>query len=303
MGDLDGLVSQLVDIYTRSIKLLSAHRKTNRKHERVSDERDNQEARLLKSLRRSKSDVLQAYKQDLVQAGPRFSHGDAKARSSLSKILSRLDRAFMKAWESFSRGGRVRSSDRERLTQLSNESRMQALSTFDELSKRLSQSTLSSANRQVVARRGGKSRSHSTSSTTLTALGPATKEGWIRSKPHKTGHRSPKQRPQKEIVERRSRTEQPLPPTPPVAQIQCAEPPERKDTATQLRIENRKSGMSFLSASTKLGEIPRRRVAQLLAAAGHSDVEYPEPTVLYPLAPYHPEPKPRSRFGKLFKSR
>jgi hypothetical protein len=79
MGDLDGLVSKLLDVYTRSIKLLSAHRKINRKHERVSDERDSQEASLLKSLRRSKSDVLQAYRQDLVRAGPRFSHGDGES--------------------------------------------------------------------------------------------------------------------------------------------------------------------------------------------------------------------------------
>ncbi|PQE02979.1 hypothetical protein CJF31_00002800 [Rutstroemia sp. NJR-2017a BVV2] len=312
MGDLDGLVSKLLDVYTRSIKLLSAHRKINRKHERVSDEKDSQEASLLKSLRRSKSDVLQAYRQDLVQAGPRFSHGDgesfptdiqdtsshdlaAKARSSLSNILSRLDRAFMKAWESFSRGGRVRSSDREALTKLSNESRIQAINTFEELSKRLSHSTSSLANRHAVTRRGGKSRPHSTSSTKLTALGPATKEGWIRRKP--LPRTASKRRQNCADTDRKQEVRHVFP----ICQHKAVSTPDVPHTwMAQYRTVDRSSQILTTPSS---GEIPRRRVAQLLAAAGQSDLEHLEPTVLYPLAPYHQEPKPRSRFGRLFKSR
>ncbi|KAI9646094.1 hypothetical protein NHQ30_005534 [Ciborinia camelliae] len=308
MGELDELVSTLLNTFTSGIRLLKVHRKRHRTSDGSLDT-DHEEAPLIKSFKRSRSDIREAYRRDSVKSGPKFSEGDAtdsefmaaKARSSLSTILSRLNIAFTSAVTSFSRG-KVKPSDQAALIQLSNKSRAEAISTLDGLSKRLSNSTSSLSSRDTLTRAklDHRKRNHDRTpamSPKPTALGPATKDGWVRPKSSKKDIAKSKAQARKATIEKPPGKENPVPP-------RSVEVVEKREPIPRTAVENRKSGFSFASDSTKIGEIPEYRVARLLVASGYNGAEYSAPTAVYPLAPYHQEPqKRRFGIGKLFKSR
>ncbi|KAF7879144.1 hypothetical protein EAF04_000343 [Stromatinia cepivora] len=303
MGELNELVSTLLGTFTSGIRLLKASRKRRRSSNESIDTDKDEETPLIKSFKRSRSDIREAYAKDSIKVGPKFSEGDARARSSLSTILSRLNTAFASAIVSFSRG-KVKSSDQEALIQLSNKSRAEAINTLNGLSKRLSESSSSLTSRDTLTqtKRNRRKRDHElipTVPTKPTALGPATKDGWIRPKSSKKGTAKSKTHAGKASVMKSRGEEKPVPPQT-VDIVRKREPISMPRTAT----ENRKSGFSFASDSTKLGEIPEHRMARLLATSEHNDTGYHTHTVAYPLAPYQPEPqKRRFGIGKLFKSR
>lgn len=182
-------------------------------------------------------------------ANYKFSHLAAKARSSISTILSRLNTAFTSAVVSFSRG-KVKPSDQEALIRLSNESRAEAINTLNGLSKRLSKSSSSLASQDTLTqtKRHRRTRDHNPTPivpTKPTALGPATKDGWIRPKSSKKDVGKSEAQPRKVTVKKLESKEKSVPP-------QSFDVVEKIEPIPRTAAENRKSGFSFASASTKL---------------------------------------------------
>ncbi|RAL58436.1 hypothetical protein DID88_005141 [Monilinia fructigena] len=278
MGELDELVSTLLSTFTSGIKLLRARRKRHGRSNESLDTNHDDETTLIRSFRRSRSDIREAYREDSAKAGPKFSIGDAKSRSSLSTILSRLNIAFASAVASFSKG-KLKLSDQEALIKLSNESRAEVINTLDDLTQRLSKAFSSSVSRDGLTRTNRDQRkrnqgSTTTISTTITALGPATKDGWIRPKSSK-----------KDISKYKTQ----------IRKTASSQPPRRD----KLRLPR-----SIDVEEKRDGEIREHRAARPLDSLGYSGANYPTPTVAYPLAPYHQQPqKRRFGIGKLFKSR
>ncbi|QSZ34785.1 hypothetical protein DSL72_007643 [Monilinia vaccinii-corymbosi] len=250
MGELDELVSTLLSAFTSGIKLLRARRRKRREESNESLDTDHyDETTLSRSFKRSRSDIREAYRRYSVKAGPRFSKGDAKARSSLSVILSRLNIAFASAVASFSLG-KFKLSDQEALIKLVNESRVDVLHTLDGLSQRLSESSSSPVSRDNLTRtkRGRIKRSHSSTTTIITkttALGPATNNGWVRPKSDKKDIAKSKTRARKTGTAKSPRKENPTP-------LQSIEVEAKRELVSRRAAEKRQSGFSFLSDSTKL---------------------------------------------------
>ena len=199
---------------------------------------------------------------------------------------------------------------------LSNASRVEAIKTFEQLSARISRSsvalsttkpkrkTQSSSKGQKAASsrssgsshsgRPGPVRSRSAPELSLkqTALGPATTQGWVRPKGQKWGR--------KRVIDPSSprRKSDPHGPQKPLAAEPTIPPVVKKHAPSPLPLpgpDNRMSIMSFASDSTKLGEIPERRGATV----NPDNQEYFTSTV-FPLAPWKRPEKPRSRFMRLF---
>ncbi|ATZ54423.1 hypothetical protein BCIN_10g04260 [Botrytis cinerea B05.10] len=309
MGELDELVSTLLGTFTSGIRLLRARRKRQKSSSGKTDHDNCEETLLIKSFKQSRSDIREAYTRESIKSGPKFSDGDAKARSSLSTILSRLNTAFTSAVVLFSRG-KVKPADQELFIKLSNKSRTEAINTLDNLSKRLSKSSSSLVSHDTVNpskphRRKRHRNPPPTLPTQPTALGPATKNGWIRSKPTKNDLPKSKTRTQKSTLTKSTHKEKPAT-SRPITLL------EKQESPPKTAVENRKSGFSFASDSTKLGEIPESKMARLLAGAGagagvashDNDSRYYPTVVAFPLAPYRAEP-PKRRFGmgKLWKHR
>jgi len=333
MGELQSAVSALLDAFARGIAVIKTQR-VRRKKEKVTIDSTHKtaETRLSKSLKKNRADVQDAYGKDLARFGPGFAVGDAEAHSSLSAILFRLNAGFVSVIERFTRG-RSTPTDYQALVNLSNASRMEAIHTFEQLSNRLSRSSLALVpsnkhNEKRRHKRKAKSsssvgnlkhaRSKSAPHLSITPLGPATPDGWVRPKTGRklsadskaSGTSSPKRR------------AAPKPPTSPPHKLSLQAPPSQRPTAqsappiprsthphqgsnssakiqhqepSHSRPENRKSIMSFASDSTKLGEIPEHKCTRP-ANGGNLPI-----TPYYPLEPYQEPEKPRSRFMRLFK--
>ncbi|TGO87999.1 hypothetical protein BPOR_0190g00040 [Botrytis porri] len=310
MGELDELVTTLLGTFTSGIRLLRARRKRQKNSSKIIDHDNCEETLLIKSFKQSRSDIREAYTRESIKSGPKFSEGDAKARSSLSTILSRLNTAFTSAVVLFTRG-KVKPADQELFIKLSNQSRAETINALDSLSKRISKSSSSLISRDpIIESRSHRRKRHQHQNHNHippppippkpTALGPATKNGWIRPKTNKTDTPKSKSEPQtrkpplakstrgKKLVTSQSITLQ----------------EKREEEIPKSAKENRKSGFSFASDSTKL-------MARLLPATGTSTLSqhdqnprYYPTAVAFPLAPYQPEPRKR-RFGmgKLWKNR
>ncbi|KAF7948860.1 hypothetical protein EAE96_008042 [Botrytis aclada] len=314
MGELDELVTTLVGTFTSGIRLLRARRKRQKSSSGKIDHDNCEETVLIRSFKQSRSDIREAYTRESIKSGPQFSEGDAKARSSLSTILSRLNTAFTSAVVLFSRD-KVKPADQELFIKLSDKSRAETINTFDSLSKRLSKSSSSLVFHDPItqSKPSRRKRHHNPPppiTTKPTALGPATKSGWIRPKPHKQDVPTSKSKPQtrKPTPTKSTRRKK-------SAAAQSITPLREKQEEIAIpktAAENRKSGFSFASDSTKLGQIPDFRIARLLPAIGpasasqHHEPRYAPTAIAFPLAPYR-QPEPRKRrfgmVGKLWKNR
>ncbi|KAG0646696.1 hypothetical protein D0Z07_6212 [Hyphodiscus hymeniophilus] len=329
MGELQNAVSALLDAFARGIAVIKTQR-NRRKAEKLSIDSTHKtaETRVSKSLKRNKADVQSAYTKDLARFGSGFAAGDAEAHSSLSSILFRLNAGFVSVIERFT-CGRSTPTDYQVLVNLSNASRMEAIHTFEQLSRRLSQSSLAlvPSNKHNEKRRHKSrtkvdsslgtpkhARSKSAPQLSITPFGPATSDGWVRPKTGRklssdtkaTGTSSPKRRATRQAPSPQ-RLNIPAPPLqsptthspPPIprathpSQIQTS--PHHRAMVSQPRPGDRKSIMSFASDSTKLGEIPEHKWARPVEG-GHFPVR-----VFYPLEPYQEPEKPRSRLMRLFK--
>ncbi|KAK0124517.1 hypothetical protein ONS95_009466 [Cadophora gregata] len=225
MGEFHGAVSSLLDAFARGIGIIKAQRKRRKNgHIPIDQSSKTAETQLSKSLKKSRTEVKNAYGKDLNRYGPGFAEGDAEARSSLQAIMFRLNAGFVSVIERFTKG-RSSPTDYQVLLNLSNSSRLEAITTFQQLSYRLSRSSLalplsphrtghkaSATHRRkqksVTSSLGHSKRPHTRSksapelSISSTPLGPATPEGWIRPKASRksstdsrsSGSSTPKQR-------------------------------------------------------------------------------------------------------------
>ncbi|TGO14538.1 hypothetical protein BTUL_0051g00030 [Botrytis tulipae] len=259
MGELDELVTTLLGTFTSGIRLLRARRKRQKNSSGKIDHDNCEETLLIRSFKQSRSDIREAYTRESIKSGPKFSEGDAphsyskpaKARSSISTILSRLNTAFTSAVVLFSRG-KVKPADQELFIKLSNKSRAETLNALDNLSKRISKSSSSLVSRDTATRSKPHHRKrHQTHPspppipTQPTALGPATKNGWIRPKPTKKETPKPKTQTGKSTLTKSTHKKKP-------ASSQSITRREDQETLPKPAAENRKSGFSFASDSTKL---------------------------------------------------
>lgn len=213
---------------------------------------------------------------------------------------------------------------------LSNASRIEAINTFDQLSQRLSRSSLalvplSPSTRETGQRHQQRRRKKSVISSSKHARSKSapelsvTSQGWVRPKAG-TKQSSDSAKPSKESGSASSRhrtsksqsSQPPVAPSkqsvrpqnlnmPPVNESRQRTPPPQYTTFPiephHRRMENRKSFMSFASDSTKIGEIPEHKWAQTAAMQASN---YPR-TIYYPVEPYQKPEKQRSRLMKLFR--
>jgi hypothetical protein len=252
-----------------------------------------------------------------------------EARSKLATILLRLNAGFVSIIERFTRG-KSSTADYQSLISLSNASKLEAMRTFEQLSGRMSQSSMAlvSTNasqthrkRKRSSKRSTSAKSRSTSEVANTPLGFANTEGWVRpkqgrkmsSESTKAIKSSDSRRVPLKTISQAANTPRILPAplsSSPPAKATSAQPPHSlaspggKSVGTpayRQRTTNRKSIMSFASDSTKLGEIPEHKWARprmLEVCAETGKVRYPI-TALYPIEPYQ-EPEKRSRLRRLF---
>ncbi len=238
-----------------------------------------------------------------------------KAHSSLTSILSRLNAGFVRVIERFTRGESTR-TDYRTLVNLSNSSRIEAIKTFEQLSARISKSSLAlPAPKQKLKSQGSaqgrkpasSSRGHGSNagharsknvpelSLKQTVLGPATSHGLVRTKTDKP--RSGSKSPRKKSEAHGQSTAHEAAPKPSLPDI--ASRTQVSKSLSRARPSNRISMMSFASDSTKLGEIPEKKGARQVVLSPDED-GYLANTV-FPLTPWEKPEKPRSRFNRLFR--
>jgi hypothetical protein len=246
----------------------------------------------------------------------------AEAHSSLSAILFRLNAGFVSVIERFTRG-RSTSTDYQALLNLSNASRMEAINTFEQLSKRLSRSSLalvpSSPSKDLARHRnhqrqrkassstghGKHSRSKSAPDLSLTPLRPAKTDGWVRPK---AGRKlSSDSKSSRTCNHPMSRHSSPKTPTPQPSNYTGRTSPQSPGCVTTqiqrtppgyiAKSDNRNSIKSFATDSTKLGEIPEHKWARPpMLDPGQFPIKH-----YFPLEPYHEPAKQKSRFMRFFR--
>ncbi|KAM5366521.1 hypothetical protein ACJZ2D_010489 [Fusarium nematophilum] len=142
MGNFGAAVTSLLDTYTKCLSLLKSFRSAD--EETTSETRST----LSSSLRSDRAKIRWAYSSRLSLNGARFEKGDAPARSSLRRIVKRLNAALANVVHAL--GGHERQPvDFQSLQALSNGSSLDAIRTINKLSSRLG-STASSSSRGSV---------------------------------------------------------------------------------------------------------------------------------------------------------
>lgn len=88
MGELHGAVSSLLDAFARGIGIIKAQRKRRKSsHITIDQSSKAAETNLSKSLKKSRTEVRNAYGKDLSRFGPGFAEGDGKLSELLHEIL------------------------------------------------------------------------------------------------------------------------------------------------------------------------------------------------------------------------
>jgi hypothetical protein len=305
-------VSSLLETYDNCISLLKAFRRRDKQDSgRRATKPSDQQALLKRSLKTDRKKVERAYSSRVSASGDRFEKGDSKALSSLGRVIQKLNAAIANLIRTASKGHGA-SLDYQSLTSLSNSSRSQAIKTFDQLSRRLdSKSSRSSVASNASSRSSRSSKSSSSkSSKTTSSSKPSVasksdtngrrKKSKASRKHDHTGHRDSRRR-----DEERSSDERPL-----RMEMSIATPLldamdhsiERSASSPLSRrpsFANRFSLISMSSGSTRLGEIPERKLHRRYDSPGGGLDEYNTP-VMYPVRPFQPQVKER-RFLGLFR--
>jgi hypothetical protein len=80
MGELHDAVSALLDAFAHAISVIRAQRSRRREEQLPVDPvQQTAETRVRKSLRKSRTDVDEAYRRDLARYGPGFATGDGES--------------------------------------------------------------------------------------------------------------------------------------------------------------------------------------------------------------------------------
>ncbi|KAF9870852.1 hypothetical protein CkaCkLH20_11751 [Colletotrichum karsti] len=257
MAGFGGTVDSLLETYSKCMLLLKGLRGANK---------NSQPRQLRRRIRSDRSKVRSVYSSRLSLNGTRLEKGDAAARSSLRKIIKRLTSAMTRLLRVMTRTQNP-VIDYRSLRSLSNSSRVDAVRTINELSRRLSSSSLRSSPGASM-KREDKKRTES----------PNKRSKSKRAKPAK-----PAKDKAEPVVKEGEYRPLPLPPPGSSAMLQI-DPKKRISLAT------------MSSGSTKLGEIVpkklRRRQSDYSAASDEFTVQ---PT--FPLRPYLPETKKKKFLG------
>lgn len=350
MGEFNETVTTLLQAFSSGIEVIKRLRRRRKEsREEVDASIKKEEQRLHRSLKRNRADVHQAYSHDRAKLGDRFEKGDckfhpltsaidpgetvlirkrnaAKAHSSLASILRRLHSGFINILDRFTNGESTR-GDYQSLLLLSNESKIEAINTFGQLSSRLSRSQLtlqdgearsrrdgvgkspvttkkhtsSSGNGKEAGYRAGRVKSKSAPDLSITKIHPssASPQGWVKPKSRPNGSslssESDNSRPRQPKVKKpeeprlRRKTHSTTKPT----QLRVTH--RRSPNKTHGRHHERASIISFSSDSTKLGEVPERHFSRPVDFVGGLH------HTAFPLNSFRePEKQRRSRFIRLF---
>lgn len=330
-------VKTLLETYSNCVSLLKSLKRP--KSGKDGPEPDHQQVTLLKSLRKDRDLVEQTYSSRLSESGGRLRRGDARAISSLDRILQRIRTTVTELLRLSS--NKEQKLDYDSLMSLSNTSRIEAIRTINHLSRRLSSNNSSrvSATSSAPAKSTAsvpRQKAHSSHRPTHSSSRSSTVSSKSRNKsppssPKKKKsikeEKAPKPReeapptakedkparlkkatapePKSELspATKRPTVEFETPPSPPPKRDLDTKPPNRPMGIAQ-RVaaarENRISIASFASDSTKLGEIPDRRArSRFYTASAPGSEEYNVPP-LYPLRPYKAEARERGFWGGLF---
>ncbi|TVY22594.1 hypothetical protein LHYA1_G008768 [Lachnellula hyalina] len=312
MSEFHDAVSSLLEALEKGLSIIKAQKKRRPKDQASS--KKTPEAHLSRSLKKNHAEVKKIYSRDLARFGAGFAAGDAEAHSSISRILTRLSTGFLSIIERFTKVGST-SSDYQVLLNLSNTTRNETIQTFDQLSKRLSSSSLALAPGKQSSdtrhsRNGHRYKTKkSTVQHTRTKNSPdvsVTRNGWVRPKSNKN-RSSDSKSPRTTETKRKAAAVPPKAPLPAPQTLLTypsgpypISPPHPPHLS---RRETRKSIMSFASDSTKLGEIPEHKWTRppiVYETGGFDGAGFPV-TTYYPLQPYQEPVKPRSRFMRMFR--
>lgn len=103
MGELHDAVTALLDAFARGISVIRDQR-SRRKEERlqVDPVQQTAESHIRRSLKKSRSDVDEAYRRDVMRFGPGFAAGDGKILPlSRRSILAVINIAVSRYWLTF----------------------------------------------------------------------------------------------------------------------------------------------------------------------------------------------------------
>lgn len=305
-------VSSLLETYDNCISLLKAFKRRDKGDgSRRTAKSSDQQALLKHSLKTDRKRVERAYSSRISESGDRFEKGDKKALSALGRVIQKLNAAIANLIRTASKSHGP-GLDYQSLMSLSNASRLQAIKTFDQLSRRLdSKSSRSSVASTASSRSSRTSKSStskaskSTSSSKSTGASKSSDSGrkHKKTKTSKHGHSDRKEtrrRDKERVSERPLRMEMSIA-TPLLDSMDHSlEHSARSSLRRRPSFANRFSLISMSSDSTRLGEIPERKWAHRRHdnPVGGLD-EYNTP-VMYPVRPYQPQVKER-RFLGLFR--
>lgn len=303
-------VSSLLQTYDNCVSLLKVFKRRdkqdgNRKVAKASD----QQALLKHSLKTDRKRVERAYSSRLSESGERFEKGDRKSLSALGRVIQKLNAAIANLMRTASKSQGA-ALDYQSLMSLSNSSRLQAIKTFDQLSRRLdsksSRSSVASTTSSKSSRTSRSSSSKASKSTSSSKSSSASKSSGSGKRETKTSkkhvhadRRDPRTRGHERMSERPLRLEMSIA-TPLLDSMDHSlEPSASSSLRRRPSFANRFSLISMSSDSTRLGEIPERKWHRRHEISGGGLEEYNTP-VMYPVRPYQPQVKER-RFLGLFR--
>ncbi|KAK2001974.1 hypothetical protein LX36DRAFT_299029 [Colletotrichum falcatum] len=260
MAGFGETVELLLETYSNCLSLLKSMKGTNSRK---------QSRQLRKSIRSDRSEVRSVYSSRLSMSGNGFEKGDAAARSSMRKAIKRLTSAMTRLLHLMTRGQRP-AIDYRSLRTLSNSSRVDAVKTIKDLSRRVNASSLTST------------------SSSSDEKGKRQKRSNLLSKvPKHKGKKPPGPKP----LQGRDEDGEPEK----VLSIVM----EGTSCTQKLYVKERMSVASISSGSTKLGEITSNRLRQQqLEDPGEPEELTVQP--MYPLRPYYRPEVKRERFWKIF---
>ena len=234
-----------------------------------------------------------------------------------------MNAGYVNIIDRFTRGKSTR-TDYRTLLKLSNATRVEAIKAFEQLSLRLSQSSLVSFEKSKRERHSSFKKQKGKSAAVLRSRISTTPRR--RGRPKSTPELPPKRtagspKASQALVLRpktQEKTSKTLKPPSRSQQGPDARPRQKVQTASNAREmsvaredsllspttpslarSNRISMMSFASDSTKIGEIPERKLSKPLVL--NTEGENHLANTAFPLAPWTKPEKPRSRFMRLFR--
>lgn len=305
-------VSSLLETYDNCISLLKAFKRRDKQDGgRKAAKPSDQQALLKRSLKTDRKRVERAYSSRISESGDRFEKGDEKALSALGRVIQKLNAAIANLIRTASKSHGP-GLDYQSLMSLSNTSRLQAIKTFDQLSRRLdskpSRSSVASTTSGRSSRTSKSSSSKASKSTSSSKSSGASKSSDNGKKHKKT--KGSRKHDHAHREEPRSRDAERVSERPLCMEMSIATPlldsmgsSLEHSASSSLRrrpsFANRFSLISMSSDSTRLGEIPERKWHRRHDNPIGSLDEYNTP-VMYPVRPFQPQVKER-RFLGLFR--